>query len=96
MTFKEMLLELGFTIEDNKLFINIDNAILDCYPTRLIDDGMGYGIDEQYIIECSSGEKDGTPYIHIFTESYNETRVKELLEEQHEYLKLVKNCESYE
>lgn len=48
---------------------------LDVYPTRLIDDGMGYGVDEQYIVEVSVFDgSNNTPRCNIFTEPILENK----------------------
>lgn len=54
-TFREILKTLGFKEEDGKISIDSDNPLLDAYPCVFEEDGMGYGIDPQLIIEA---EKD--------------------------------------
>lgn len=54
MTLKEILMELGFTENEGKLSIDSNNEILNAYPRLLTDDGMGYGVDEEYITEVGN------------------------------------------
>ena len=51
---KEILLELGFEEKDGKMSISSDNELLQAYPRLLEDDGMAYGVNEQYITEVDS------------------------------------------
>lgn len=78
MTLRELLKELGFQQDGNSIIINSDNPILDLYPKRLTDDGMGYGIGEEYMTEVSTDNKE---YLFIFTNKYNEEDVKIVEEE---------------
>jgi hypothetical protein len=48
MTLREILDRLG--VHDYKID---DEKALDCCPIVLIDDGMGYGVNENYIVEAS-------------------------------------------
>ena len=54
-TLREVLTELGFKDEDGKFCINSNDKILDAYPRLLEDDGMGYGVNEEYITD---GDRD--------------------------------------
>ena len=54
MNLKEILENLEFENDGEKLFIKLDNPILKAYPVLLEDDGMGYGINEQFISEVDS------------------------------------------
>lgn len=54
MTLREILERLGFTEENGVLEISRDNEILDSYPRLLVDDGMGYGVDQSFITEISN------------------------------------------
>ena len=51
MSLKDILLQLGFEEDENGLSIKKDNPLLDPYPRLLIDDGMGYGVDAQFVVE---------------------------------------------
>lgn len=53
-TLREILTEIGFKEKDGVFGIDISNDILDAYPRLLTDDGMGYGVDEYYLIETDS------------------------------------------
>lgn len=52
MTFREILESLGSKKIEHNTY-TIDDSILDSYPRLLEDDGMGYGVNEQYITEAS-------------------------------------------
>lgn len=69
-----MLDSLGLVSEDGSVYISSDNPILDSFPTRLQDDGMGYGIDNQYFV--SAGYSKGN--LIFFTEPYNKEDVESL------------------
>ena len=49
LTLREVLKELGFETKDGLFSISDDSEILDAYPRLLEDDGMGYGVDEQFL-----------------------------------------------
>lgn len=51
-TLRDILIHLGAIANDNMIGFNIDNPILDLYPKVLQDDGMGYGINPQFITEA--------------------------------------------
>jgi len=55
--------------------IKADSKILDTYPTILEDDGMGYGVNEQFIVDtnCSNNEDEET-YCHFFVEKELENK----------------------
>ena len=57
MTLREILKQLGFKENEDSLSINKDNKLLDAYPYLLEDDGMGYGVDSQYVIEIDKKKK---------------------------------------
>ena len=74
LTFKELLNELGLVDENGEVHIKSDNPILDVFPIRVRDDGMGYGIDDQYFISASYTDEK----IIFFTEKYDEDSVKSI------------------
>ena len=51
LTFKELLNDLGFTPENGAITIPEGHPLLHAYPSILMDDGMGYGIHEGYVVE---------------------------------------------
>jgi hypothetical protein len=57
MTLREILKRLGFE-EDSKAITLIKseetNRLLDSYPYLLEDDGMGYGVNGEYVTEAST------------------------------------------
>lgn len=55
-TLKEILENLGFIEDENGRFsIELDNDILKAYPRLLEDDGMGYGVNEEFV-SCTDKE----------------------------------------
>lgn len=66
--------ELGLVDENGEVHIKFDNPILDVFPIRVRDNGMGYGIDDQYFTSASyiNGK------IIFFTEKYDEDSVKSI------------------
>lgn len=66
LTLREILSRLGAFETPNGIFgFDSANPILDICPCRLTDDGMGYGVNEEWIIDADSDNKN---YINIFTE----------------------------
>ena len=65
---REILLNLGGKVENNKLVFDLDNPYLKAYPRTLIDDGMGYGINKSYITEVSCFKDNGKPIVNLFIE----------------------------
>jgi hypothetical protein len=51
LTLGEILRYCGFKKEDGKLCIDADNEVLKAYPVLLSDDGMGYGVNPEYVTE---------------------------------------------
>ena len=49
LTLRDILLQLGAKIVDDRIGFNIDDQILNIFPVKLEDDGMGYGINPQFI-----------------------------------------------
>ena len=76
MTLKEILLSLGAKFKDNIIGFPENCEILNSYPVRVTDDGMGYGVNEEFFVEASVFEDSD---IIIFTEK---TWTKEELEER--------------
>lgn len=66
--------ELGLVDENGEVHIKSDNPILDVFPIRVCDDGMGYGIDDQYFTSASYTDEK----IIFFTEKYDEDSVKSI------------------
>ena len=74
MDLKSILETIGFgtyEIDGKKIFgIRCDSKILTVYPSILNDDGMGYGVNEQFIIDITrSGENDQEMFCHFFAET---------------------------
>lgn len=76
---KEILLELGFEDDGEKIYLKHDeknDALLESYPRILTDDGMGYGVSEEYVSEVDKdtyedniGEKKVNVF-NIFREKF--------------------------
>lgn len=70
MNLKEILIGLGAREENNQLVFDLDDPTLEAYPRLFEDDGMGYGIDEQCIVEAetfkSNEEGKDIIYVNIF------------------------------
>lgn len=69
MKLKDILKELGFIDNGEKIFLphtEENDKLLNAYPRLLKDDGMGYGVDEEYI--CTA-END------VFEETIGENKV---------------------
>lgn len=77
MNLREILLALGAREEDGKLFFDLSSSAMDLYPRVLRDDGMGYGVDDSYIIEASISSDNS--YINIFRERVPDAETKKKL-----------------
>lgn len=51
MTWRDVIMGIGGYVENGKLMIDNDSKILDAYPLLLEDDGMGYGVSPEYIVD---------------------------------------------
>lgn len=79
MDLKSILETIGFgTYEVNgeQIFgIKADSKLLETYPSTLEDDGMGYGVNEQFVVDVTnSGENDDEIYCHFFVEAEMENK----------------------
>ena len=77
-TLREILHNLGFKESEEGKFVFTGNPeLLDSYPMTLEDDGMGYGIKEQFIIESDPcihlDEKSGLNVFNVFRYGYRQT-----------------------
>ena len=54
MNLREVLLGLGGRVEEGKIVFDLDSPMMEVYPSILEDDGMGYGVDENVIVEASA------------------------------------------
>lgn len=80
-TFKELFEDLNLVSSDGSIHIPVDHPILKVYPTRLQDDGAGYGIEEEFFV-CASFINGK---LHFFTEPFNQQQVDSLKEEHKIY-----------
>lgn len=92
MTLRDILESIGFEKNDaGEYAIKADNPILDAYPKLLEDDGMAYGVNEQYITEADDDTYDDKIYeedvkvFNIFREPLHDLQKdKEWLEKTYE------------
>ena len=80
-TFKELLEDLNLVSDDGSIYIPADHAILKVYPIRLQDDGMRYGVNEEFFV-CASFDNNK---LYLFTEPFNQQQVDSLKEDWEVY-----------
>jgi hypothetical protein len=83
MTLWEILKKLGFRKEDGKIVGEISEDLLNAYPRLLEDDGMGYGVNQEYISEIDTGTIYDDPDLHVpvfnvFREEYRQDLIDEM------------------
>lgn len=83
LTLWEILEKLGFKKEGNKVVGEVSEDLLNAYPVLLEDDGMGYGINQQYIIEVDNNNIYNNSELHIpvfnmFRQEYNPEIIDEM------------------
>lgn len=66
MNLREVLMALGSKVEGDTISFDLKDPLMDVYPRILVDDGMGYGVDENVIVSVSFGMQHD--YINIFRE----------------------------
>lgn len=66
MNLREVLMALGGKVEGNTISFDLKDSLMDIYPRILVDDGMGYGVDDNVIVSVSLGTQ--RDYINIFRE----------------------------
>ena len=66
MNLREILLALGGQQDGNFIKFASDAPLMDIYPRILLDDGMGYGVDENVIVSVDIDPQN--EYINIFRE----------------------------
>ena len=66
MNLREILLALGGQQDGGFIKFASDAPLMDIYPRILVDDGMGYGVDENVIVSVDIDPQNG--YINIFRE----------------------------
>ena len=59
--------ELGLVDENGEVHIEANNPILNIFPIRVCDDGMGYGIGDQYFTSASSSFPNNLIALVIFS-----------------------------
>ena len=66
MNLREILLALGGQQDSDSIKFPSDVPLMGIYPRILIDDGMGYGVDENVIVSVDIDPQN--EYINIFRE----------------------------
>ena len=66
MNLREVLMALGGKVDGDTISFDLNDPLMDVYPRILVDDGMGYGVDENVIVSVSFGPL--RDYINIFRE----------------------------
>lgn len=66
MNLREILLALGGQQDGNFIKFPSNTPLMDIYPRILVDDGMGYGVDENVIVSVDIDSQN--EYINIFRE----------------------------
>lgn len=102
LTLREILLSLGFE-EDTETITLIKSEeaykLLDSYPRLLEDNGMGYGVNEQYIVEVDNSVYDDTiadekvNVFNLFREKVVMKEVIEMRKEREEFEEKLKEFE---
>lgn len=102
LTLREILLSLGFE-EDTETITLIKSEeaykLLDSYPRLLEDNGMGYGVNEQYIVEVDNSVYDDTiadekvNVFNLFREKVVMEEVIEMRKEREEFEEKLKEFE---
>jgi len=69
-TIRDFLIGFGldYNEETNMWQISDDDKRLDCVVRRLCDDGMGYGVNEEFVSEVSSFPMEDGYWCNMFTE----------------------------
>ena len=76
MNLREILEALGGSCENGIICFDERDPLMEIYPRILMDDGMGYGVDENVFVEVDFDKQRGV--INIFREK---TPSKEQLKE---------------
>ena len=83
-TLGEILLHLGFKKDGDNLVINLSNPLLDAYPLLLEDDGMGYGVNPQLVVEADKEiyEQEITTTTYDYEQTEDETKRPKVVEKR--------------
>lgn len=89
-TLREILLKLGFEEDSESIFLPKGEdamKLLNSYPRLLKDDGMGYGVDEEYISEVDTevyneDENLNVPVFNIFREKVGKQWKKQIQQDK--------------
>ena len=58
LTLEEILVKLGARLNPETCMYEIDKSLVETIPTVYTDDGMGYGVNEAYIVDADRNEAD--------------------------------------
>lgn len=79
LTLRDILKKLGFKDINGILYIKDDDEKLDRFVVTLNDDGMGYGVNEQYVTSVDSVSSDKKDQ-YFFIDKYDAAAVKRILD----------------
>lgn len=75
---REILMMLGAKEENGKIFFDSNDEVLDVYPKVFVDDGMGYGVDENYIVDVDKdSDSEYGMYVNIWRDAKDKNLDKE-------------------
>ena len=66
MNLREVLMALGGKVDGDMISFDLNDPLLGVYPRILVDDGMGYGVDENVIVSVDVDRSESI--INIFRE----------------------------
>lgn len=84
LNLKDILIQLGASIVDGRIGFDENDPILDIFPIRLTDDGMGYSPTMEYITCIDRFNDNNEEVINIWTEPQHS---------QEEIDKFINDCE---
>ena len=58
LTLEEIFVRLGAHLNPETYMYEIDKSLVETIPTVYTDDGMGYGVNEAYIVDADRNEAD--------------------------------------
>lgn len=58
LTLEEILVKLGARLNPETYMYEIDKSLVETIPTVYTDDGMGYGVNEAFIVDADRNEAD--------------------------------------
>lgn len=80
MNLKEVLLALGGKVDGDSISFDLHHPLLDVYPMVYTDDGMGYYVDDSFIVFAEASEDNTKITLH------RERPEKSKKQEEHEVI----------